>query len=833
MSFSVATVWLLVIVSLFSIKKSVSAAVIVYGVAAVIGTIGFQTAVIHIAVISFISWRMASKPNGLIKHTLFIWILFAGPLMALIYTIQNGAIDQIGVFYIQKEITMALLSSLFVDILFTYSPLRYVNRADRHITRGFYFSHITTHAVLVAITIPYLIYVGLSGINNSKAVVDYAESRFESRLQTIESYLNNKTSIDIFMLKKQDVIQKERLNQELLGISKDEDTEIVIMDENNIVLGSNTDIPGGKPFDWSLGGSIDIEFEYILYWVPDSEFGYELEKFKHAYIIQEKELPGIKLKAVMMMPYSPFLSNLLSVFISQLWVYLFFSLAMVMMGLLSELVFFKPLAKLAETTTGIPVRLTKGNCIEWRKSKIVEIDMLTDNFKTVTDDLKDMFYRTYCLAYYDSLTGLPNRLFMQDALAKLFKTCSEDDLFALMFFDLDHFKQVNDTLGHDVGDQLLQVIAKRLKVIETEFINVYRVSGDEFVVIAEQVEHKMVKDIAEHILELISKPVWISQHELHITSSIGIALYPHHGKNAETLMRLADASMYVAKEEGRNTYVLYTESLQTRLAEQLWLEQQLRKAIDLNQFTLHYQAIVDGVSSNINGFEVFVRWNHPEKGWISPEKFIPVAEQTGLIIPLGSWVLRQACLQNKKWQEAGFQKVRVGVNLSVRQLYSGNLSQEIQMILEDTGLKPQYLGIEITESFMIKDYYYVNTVLKELKAMGVTVSIDDFGTGYSSLGRLKFFSVNAVKIDKSFVRNVEADRDNASIVKAVIELAHGMNLKVVAEGIETEEERSFLVRHNCDEMQGYYFEKPMDAERFAQAWHKRMSNSEILERLGV
>ncbi|KNY26167.1 diguanylate cyclase/phosphodiesterase [Pseudobacteroides cellulosolvens ATCC 35603 = DSM 2933] len=380
-----------------------------------------------------------------------------------------------------------------------------------------------------------------------------------------------------------------------------------------------------------------------------------------------------------------------------------------------------------------------------------------------------------------------------------------------------------------MGDQLLQEIAARLRKIESECIRIFRVSGDEFVAIAYGTDHKSAEQIAQHILSLIRQPVYIGQHELHITSSIGVALYPQHGDNPETLMRLADASMYIAKEEGRNTYAMYTESLQSKLSEQIWIEHQLHKALDLNQLTLHYQPIVEGITSEILGIEALLRWNHPERGLISPTQFIPIAEQSGLIIPIGQWVLREACRQNKKWQDEGFQKVRIAVNLSARQFYSESLTEEIRTILEETELTPQYLELKITEGFMIKDPDYVNTVINGIRAMGVTVSIDDFGTGYSSLSQLRNFSVNVVKIDRSFVQNIGTDRNNISIVRAIIELAHGMNLKVVAEGIETETERKLLQQHNCDEMQGYFFAKPMDSDRFAQLWRQRMINSTIIE----
>ncbi len=830
MEFSIPSVTLLMIVCLYGLKESFITAIFVYGTAVILGRTDLQSAVVYIAAIAFIAWRVRIKHNGLITSTMLFWLLIGGPIMAVLATIVNGNINQIMVFQIQNEVTIALLSSLLVDVLFTYTPLNRLG-TDKHVPIGFHFNRIMIHTSLAAITIPYLLYMGIAGYNSTKRMEDSVHNTFVSQLQTIESYLHNQTESDLFKLKQQGIVQVSRLNEELKNISAGTGTEIVVTDNNNTVMGSNSDITIGKPFIWYMGGSIADKFANTYYWVPNQEFGSELEHWSYGYMIREKDIPLLRLKAVMMTPFKPFLSNLLSTYIYQIWVYLLFCSVILILSIFYNRIFFKPLEKLAESTTGIHIQLADGNGIEWNKSSIVEIDSLVNNFKTVTDGLEGMLHRTHHLAYYDFLTGLPNRLSMQDALIKLLRSNYKERNLALLFFDLDRFKQVNDSLGHAVGDQLLQEIAARLRTIESECIRIFRVSGDEFVAIADGMDQVSAEQTAQHILSIISQPVYIDQHELHITSSIGIALYPQHGDNPETLMRLADTSMYIAKEEGRNTYALYTESLQSKLSEQIWIEHQLHKALDLNQLTLHYQAIVDGVTSEIHGIEALLRWNHPEKGLISPMQFIPIAEQSGLIIPIGQWVLREACLQNKKWQDEGFKKVRIAVNLSARQFYSGSLTEEIQTILKETGLMPQYLELEITEGFMIKDPDYVNTVINELRAMGVTVSIDDFGTGYSSLSQLRNFSVNVVKIDRSFVQNIGIDRSNISIVRAIIELAHGMNLKVVAEGIETEIERNLLLQHNCDEMQGYFFAKPMDSDRFAQLWRQRMINSTLMESL--
>ncbi|KNY26168.1 diguanylate cyclase [Pseudobacteroides cellulosolvens ATCC 35603 = DSM 2933] len=439
MQFSIASVSLLIVVCLYGLKESAIAAIFVYGTSVVLGVTEQQSAVVSIAAITFIAWRMRIRHDGLITSTLLFWLLAGGPIMALLATITYGNINQIVVFHIQKEITIALLSCLLVDVLFTYSPLKRLG-ADGKVSIGFHFNRIMINTSLSAITIPYLLYMSIAGYNSTKRMEDLVHNTFVSQLQTIESYLHNQTENDLFALKQQGIVQVARLNQELQNIFADTGTEIVVTNYNNIVMASNSSVTIGGTFIWYMGDSIADRFANIYYWVPNKEFGSELEKWSYAYIIREKELPLLKLKTVMMTPFAPFLSNLLSAYIYQLWVYMLFCFAMLILSVLYNRIFFKLLEKLAETTTGIPTRLADGNGIEWYKSSIIEIDTLVNNFKTVTDNLEGMFHRTHHLAYYDSLTGLPNRLSMQDELIKMFGSQYAGRNLALMFFDLDRFK---------------------------------------------------------------------------------------------------------------------------------------------------------------------------------------------------------------------------------------------------------------------------------------------------------------------------------------------------------------------------------------------------------
>ncbi|MDD5330711.1 MAG: EAL domain-containing protein [Sulfuricella sp.] len=419
-------------------------------------------------------------------------------------------------------------------------------------------------------------------------------------------------------------------------------------------------------------------------------------------------------------------------------------------------------------------------------------------------------------ANYDTLTELPNRNLLQDRLGQALtyarRHASE---LAVMFIDLDYFKNINDSLGHDVGDLLLKQVAARLAGCVREGDTVARQGGDEFVVILSDIAAaEDVTAVTRKILKTFADPFAIGGHELYITCSIGIALYPKDGQDTPTLLKNADAALYRAKEQGRNNSQFYTAEMNVKALERLVLENNLRHALERGEFMVYYQPQVDLRTGQINGMEALVRWRHPELGMVPPAKFIPVAEESGLILPLGEWVLRTACAQNKAWQDAGLRPVCVAVNLSARQFKHQDLVALVAGILQETGLDPALLELELTEGLLMQNVEATIDTLTRFKAMGVKSSIDDFGTGYSSLSYLKRFPIDTLKIDQSFVCNITTDPDDAAIAKTIISMAHEMRLRVIAEGVETEEQRSFLRLRHCDEMQGFFFSRPVSSADF-------------------
>ena len=430
------------------------------------------------------------------------------------------------------------------------------------------------------------------------------------------------------------------------------------------------------------------------------------------------------------------------------------------------------------------------------------------------------------LAYCDSLTGIPNRqAFLETLERELLRSKEHDKKFAVLFMDLDAFKRINDTLGHDVGDHLLKVVSERLRETirpsdlvlraEHEFesssggSNLARLGGDEFTILIPDLERvEDALNVAHRVKEAMRRPFMIEGHEIFVTASIGISLYPEDGEDCNSLLKYADTAMYHAKNCGKNNAKLYSSSLTMEIMSHVKMEVGLRKALQNNELYLLYQPQIDVPSTQIVGVEALVRWRHPERGIISPTEFIPLAEETGLIVPIGEWVLRTACNQAKAWQSDGGRAIRMAVNLSAKQFKDENLMQIVLSALADTGLDARLLELELTEGTLMDDARATMVTLEQLRGIGVYLSIDDFGTGYSSMNYLKRFDVRALKIDKSFIAGLPQDTENAAITRAIIAMAHGLKMVVVAEGVETGEQLLMLEEYGCDMAQGYFLGHP-------------------------
>jgi predicted signal transduction protein with EAL and GGDEF domain len=449
---------------------------------------------------------------------------------------------------------------------------------------------------------------------------------------------------------------------------------------------------------------------------------------------------------------------------------------------------------------------------------LVIIEDLTDNRKAAE--------KIHLLHYYDSLTGLPNRTFHKELMKRAIEHAQRHkEIFALIYIGLDNFQRINDTLGHSSGDFLLKAVADRLTNSlrksdyvarsdgsETENV-VSRVGGDEFIVLAHDINQAQdAAIVSRRLLEEISAPYDLSGREVFMTASIGISLYPEDGADVDDLLKNAEKAMRHTKSEGKNNYHFYSTSMHSFVLELLTLESDLHKALERDELVLYYQPKVDAATRMVKGMEALIRWKHPDKGLIPPQQFIPLAETSGLIIPIGEFVIRTVCEQIKTWQEAGYKQMNIALNVSSRQFDQQNLIEIVKEALQDAMIPPQCLELEITESIIMRNPEKAMRTLTELKALGIEIAIDDFGTGYSSLSYLKRLPLDFLKIDQSFVKNLASDPRDQAIIRAIIAMAHSLNLKTIAEGVETEEQLSFLQKHGCDEIQGYLFSRPLPAE---------------------
>lgn len=452
----------------------------------------------------------------------------------------------------------------------------------------------------------------------------------------------------------------------------------------------------------------------------------------------------------------------------------------------------------------------------------------TVNAQTMTETAEQATAQMAYVAEHDFLTGLPNRSLLTDRLAQAISLAQRHGKkLALMFLDLDHFKHINDSLGHAVGDQLLQSAAKRLQACVRHSDTVSRQGGDEFVVLLTEVE--AVQDAAlsaEKLLKAMAEPHLIGGHRLHVTLSIGISLYPDDGKDAETVVRNADIAMYHAKECGRNNYQRFAPEMNARAAARQSVEASLRQALERCEFVLHYQPKVNLETGAITGAEALVRMQHADRSLVGPTEFVSIAEDCGLILPLGKWVLREACRQTQAWLQAGLDVGQIAVNVSAQEFHHKDFLAGVRAILDDTGLDPRHLELELTESGLMQDTQPTMAILHALNDLGVQIAVDDFGTGYSSLSYLRRFPIDTLKIDQSFVRDMDGNADEA-IVSAIIAMGKSLNLRVVAEGIETMQQLAFLQSNRCAEGQGYIFSRPVAADDFAAVFVSARSLSDV------
>ncbi len=467
--------------------------------------------------------------------------------------------------------------------------------------------------------------------------------------------------------------------------------------------------------------------------------------------------------------------------------------------------------------------------VELLQRLVDSVSFALENFDRVDEKAKSDKRIEY-LASHDSLTDLPNREMFNQLLHFAIEAAERyHRQFAVLFIDLDRFKVINDSLGHEAGDALLVEIGNRLRHSLRSSDVVARLGGDEFVVIVENAEGQDVASVAHNLLSTLSQPLQLRGHECHVTASIGIAMFPADGSDVQTLTKNADMAMYLAKEDGKNGFRFFTKDVKIQSIDRLILESGLRHALERNQFSLHYQPKIDFGTGQITGVESLLRWTHPDLGMLPPTQFIPLAEETGLIVPIGRWVLKESCAQNMAWQQEGLRPVLMAVNLSPRQFSDENLLKDVDDALAASGMPPSLLQLEVTESMVMQNVSRAVKVLDAIQSRGIHLAIDDFGTGYSSMSLMKQFPIDTIKIDRSFVRDLPHDTEDKAIAQAIISMGKALGMKIVAEGVETTEQETFLRDHKCDEMQGFLFSEPVPPQQLADLLRQPLQGSPPLQ----
>lgn len=839
-SLTFTNIALLLIVRCYGIKYGLPAALFVYSVSIFIWNNPYTIAIflLELIVVS-LSLSINKKDRSIMIDWMF-WFLLGAPLLFLLYSNIYSTTGYDLWLMIVIHVVNGLFNVMISEMLWDYTPSRLLPPKAAFKRVPLYFYKVLYHIIIVSVTLPFLIYIVSNSWSMVRTMSDYtaqmssslSEHISEDAQHVLESYSNHdEQSMALAASQLQNIVQ---------DYNSDNTLNIVISDKQGNIIASSRMAP-------HLTNSSQIEplptdqliQDGLFLHVPSNDKLLILsnQDWKEAKYIYKTEIGDKQLQLYILIQMDQFREQLYHQYLGQFLSLLLFFLCAAAVGQYLNLRLLRALNQLTDLSTNLPEKLYSGMTVDWPESRISEIRSLIRNFRAMSNTLVQIFQESiksnhllqeqttqlqksekklHHLAYYDELTGLPNRLHFTEYIKTLnLENPDNSHPFALMFADLNRFKQVNDILGHTVGDRLLHNVAGRFKNIVSEQCKVFRISGDEFLFILHYEDISDVQRIAQDICDSLDAPFDINGRSLYMSVSVGISVYPYDGGDMDLIMRNADIAMYVAKEQGDGFYHFYDSLIENQRAESMQLENELKNALRDGQFTLHYQPKIDAISNEVIGAEALIRWMHPELGIISPAKFIPLAENSGIILDIDEWVLREACRQNKAWQEQGIYNFPVAVNISARHFYQSNLIPMITRILDETELDPSYIVLEITEGTLIKNVKYGVQVMEDITKMGIRISMDDFGTGYSSLSQLERLPISEMKLDRSFIQGLTDDSRKLSLVRAVIELGHHMELKVVAEGIESADDLKYLTELKCDQFQGYFFSKPLSSKEFS------------------
>lgn len=778
------------------------------------------------------------RVNIIIWDCLF-WVLIGAPLSLFLFkTDMSDSITYIEIIQICQYVFNALINVFLADFILNYVP--FDNFRSAKIYRTSYminFNRALFHLSVFITILPFVMSITINNYNNYQTQSNAVLNTSQEISEKIKNEIWRWNYEDRKKLNQFSLLHKGYINEFINKTSQKGKYEIVITDENKkIIYSSDPSLKTQSVFDWKdkqnihdMNSNLHTAFPTANHDMPP------MIRWGQGFYLYEEYVKEFSIYIHVKFLMGTYHESVLVSYGYQLQFFILCILIAILFSAIVNQFLIKTISKLATMTTGLPNKLKQTDEIKWPTSNVQEIKSLINNFKYMSDNLKQMFQETYTmndklesqakmlrmsqndlhkLAYYDVLTELPNRLYFQYYLSELINELKDNNDYkvAVMFVDMDKFKQINDTLGHDQGDKLLQIIAKKLDAFQNENITIFRLGGDEFVIVMKCKEVKEAEVLALKILSIATQPVKLLGSLIYIGFSIGISVFPDDDDNQDSLLKNADIAMYSAKEKGGNCIEFFNLRKKNEISERVVIENALRDALDQRQFEVYYQPKMSTRTGHISSMEALVRWKHPTLGNISPEKFITIAEETGLIVDIDLWVMIESCRQLKKWQQSGLARIPVAVNVSAQDFYRHDLLDIVQTVLQKTGLQPCYLKIEVTESIFIKNIEDVIDTIKKLNKIGVKVSIDDFGKGYSSLNQLLRLPVQEVKLDDVFIKNLDKEREKAEIVRCIIELAHSLKLNVVAEGVETKEELSYLKQVRCDEIQGFLFSRPLSKE---------------------
>lgn len=747
------------------------------------------------------------------------WLVLGGFL--LFFLNRHNLTDYALYFTISKDIVNGLLNVLLADMLLAYFPFYRLLKSNRlnknHVSIHQFLSHITLFSILV----PFYINVISNTLHTYESLPKELSTEAASVATRMEKALMGLDEEDVFQI--QDIVLRNQIQGNEILLESNEGTVVT------------TDL-------MTLQHARDLQDQYSLKemaphlyeaFPKNNESLQPLNKWSEGQYIYIRSVDSMTI--LLQYPISQYQNDIFQLSLEQSQYLLLMVLCLVVLLLAFNRMLTNNLKHLTVITTGLPQKLRRLEEIEWPQSSLYELQLLGRNLRKMADKLTELFQEStemnerlkeseeqlHCLAYYDSLTSLPNRYYFQNYVNELIADPS-NKMLAIIFIDLNQFKQINDTLGHDAGDTLLTLTAKKLKVLQNNDREVFRLGGDEFVIV-HQLQHKdEVQATLNLIIRELSTYFRIHEQDLYITASIGVSMYPDDGQDLNTLVRFADIAMYISKEMGGNTVQFYDESMRDKFQERLFIENALRAVVDTGGFEQYYQPKT--LLGKVTSVEALLRWKDSELGSVSPGVFIPIAEEMGLIFQIDEWSLIQACKQSKQWQIEENIFIPISVNISAKHFQQEYLVSMVKRALDESGLEPRYLKLEITESVFIRNPQHVSYVMEQLKEMGVQISIDDFGKGYSALYQLLHLPIDEIKIDRQFIKNIHENDKQALLVKSILSFAHGLDLNVVAEGVETNYEKEVLMQMGCDEIQGFLFSPPVNKDEFVRLVHAKEPN---------